>query len=102
MLSSGNAAGICGKQGNELKNSVDMEVGKIYETDPWLAPFKDAIEARHAGIAAEKRKLFGSGKISDKANNHLYYGLHFQDDAWVFREWAPNATRIYIIGDFNN
>ena len=79
-----------------------MEVGKIYETDPWLAPFKDAIEARHAGIAAEKRKLFGSGKISDKANNHLYYGLHFQDDAWVFREWAPNATRIYIIGDFNN
>ncbi|MBQ4258523.1 MAG: hypothetical protein II713_05940, partial [Clostridia bacterium] len=21
---------------------------------------------------------------------------------WVFREWAPNATRIYLIGGFNN
>ena len=40
----------------------------------------------------------------DKAvNNHLYYGLHKQKDgSWVFREWAPNATRMFLIGEFNN
>ena len=23
----------------------------------------------------------------------------FKDDQWIFREWAPNATAIYLIGD---
>ena len=31
-----------------------------------------------------------------------YYGLHKVNGKWVFREWAPNATNIYLIGDFNN
>ena len=40
--------------------------------------------------------------MSDAANNHLYYGLHKDARGWVIREWAPNASRIYLIGDFNN
>ena len=33
----------------------------------------------------------------------MYYGLHRKDDgSWVFREYAPNATRIYLVGQFNN
>jgi 1,4-alpha-glucan branching enzyme len=36
-------------------------------------------------------------------NNHLFYGLHrLEDGSWIFREWAPNATKIYLIGEFNN
>jgi 1,4-alpha-glucan branching enzyme len=36
-------------------------------------------------------------------NNHIYYGLHRDARGnWVFREWAPNATKIYLIGEFNN
>ncbi|MBO4447521.1 MAG: 1,4-alpha-glucan-branching enzyme, partial [Bacteroidales bacterium] len=76
---------------------------KIYQTDPWLEPFKDAIEARHAHILADKTKLCGKKKLSKAINNHLYYGLHRTEDGdWVFREWAPSANRIFIIGDFNN
>ena len=75
---------------------------KIYETDPWLEPFKGAVDSRHSRILEVKEALVGKEKISSRANNHLYYGLHRTDGGWVFREWAPNATRIYLIGQFNN
>ena len=75
---------------------------KIYQTDPWLEPYAKAIDARHKRILAEKQKLAGDGPLGDAANNHLYYGLHHLKDGWVIREWAPNASRIYLIGDFIN
>ncbi|MBR6458528.1 MAG: alpha amylase C-terminal domain-containing protein [Bacteroidales bacterium] len=75
---------------------------KIYKSDPWLEPWKAKIEARHTRILEWKKKLAGDGKLSKAVNNHLYYGLHKDKEGWVFREWAPNATKIYLIGDFNN
>ena len=76
---------------------------KIYETDPYLAPYKDAIEKRHERILEERDKIALGGSLADGLNNHLYYGLHRDaDGSWVFREWAPNASRIYLIGEFNN
>ncbi len=76
---------------------------KIYETDPYLAPYKDAIEKRHERILEERDKIALNGSLADGLNNHLYYGLHRDaDGSWVFREWAPNASRIYLIGEFNN
>lgn len=76
---------------------------KIYETDPYLAPYKEAIEKRHERILEERDKIALDGSLADGLNNHLYYGLHKDaDGSWVFREWAPNASRIYLIGEFNN
>lgn len=76
---------------------------KIYETDPYLAPYKEAIEKRHERILEERDKIAMDGSLADGLNNHLYYGLHRDaDGSWVFREWAPNASRIYLIGEFNN
>ena len=48
--------------------------------------------------------LTGQGKrsLSDFANGYKYYGLHKVSRGWVFREWAPNATAIYLVGDFND
>ncbi len=76
---------------------------KIYETDPYLAPYKEAIEKRHERILEERDKIALDGSLADGLNNHLYYGLHRDaDGGWIFREWAPNASRIYLIGEFNN
>ena len=75
----------------------------IYDTDPWLEPYKQAIDARHKRIEETNSYIKGSNRrIYDSVNNHLYYGLHKEDVCWAFREWAPNANRIYVIGDFNN
>lgn len=77
-------------------------IPKIYETDPYLEPYRGAIDARHSHIIADKEKLAGSGPLSAAVNNEIYYPLHLEDSDWVMREWAPNASRIYLIGEFNN
>ncbi len=75
----------------------------IYESDPWLEPWKSVIDSRHRNIGFRLNSLAdASGHISGRMNNHLYYGLHRTDKGWVFREYAPNATKIYLLGDFNN
>ena len=75
---------------------------KIVKDDPWLAPYNDAIQGRHDHVLNKMAELTG-GKtsLSDFADGHLYFGLHREGGNWVFREWAPNATDIYLIGDFN-
>ena len=39
--------------------------------------------------------------LAEFASGHEYFGLHFQSGEWVFREWAPNATAIYLVGDMS-
>lgn len=76
----------------------------IIKDDPWLEPFEQAIEGRHQDAVRKMKELTG-GKhsLSDFANAYNYYGLHRQaDGSWVLREWAPSATEIYVIGDFNS
>ena len=79
-----------------------MKPKMIYETDPYLMPFKEAVDARHARILAARRHIARDGRLTDALNNHLYYGLHHEGREWVLREWAPNANRIYLIGECNN
>ena len=77
---------------------------KIYDNDEWLMPFKSVIDGRHRNICFRRDSLSGSdGTLSSRMNNHLYYGLHrTKDGGWVFREYAPNASRMYLVGDFNH
>lgn len=78
------------------------EVLNIIKNDPWLEPYADAINGRHQHAVAKEKELTGKKKLSDFADGHLYFGLHHTDKGWVFREWAPNATAIYLIGTFND
>ena len=75
----------------------------IYETDTYLEPYSKAIKGRHERLLIRKGEIAGYGKrLTDAINNHLFYGVHREGDRWMFREWAPNATSIYVVGDFNN
>lgn len=75
---------------------------KLVKNDAWLEPFNDAIAGRHQAVLDKIGELTGGkGSLSDFADGHLYFGLHKTARQWVFREWAPNATAIYLIGDFN-
>ena len=75
---------------------------KIVKNDPWLEPFEGAIQGRHDHVLHKLHELTAGKKpLSEFADGHLYFGLHKTGKGWVIREWAPNATAIYLIGDFN-
>lgn len=76
---------------------------KILKNDVWLRPYTDAIEGRHNSAIQKLNALSPkTGSLSDFADGHLYFGLHGSQRQWTLREWAPNATEIYLIGTFNN
>lgn len=80
-----------------------MEILPIVQSDPYLEPFAAAIYGRYEYMQfVEKKLLTESHSLSDFATGYLYFGLHRLTDGWIFREWAPNASAIYLIGDFNN
>ena len=81
-----------------------MESLNLIKNDPWLAPYEAAIQGRYDYAVAKEKSLTNNGKISlsDVASGYLYFGLHKTEKGWVFREWAPNATAIYLIGTFND
>lgn len=74
----------------------------LVDIDPWLAPHAGAIKSRSDYIAKRKAEILNGQKLEDFALGHLFFGLHKEGDKWVFREWAPNATKIFLVGDFND
>ena len=76
---------------------------KLVEEDKLLKPFAGIIEKRHQQVLAMEREFtYRTTRLSDKCNSYLYYGLHRTNEGWGFREWAPNATAIYLLGEFND
>ncbi|MFP4649804.1 MAG: alpha amylase C-terminal domain-containing protein [Desulfobacterales bacterium] len=74
---------------------------RLLELDSYLKPYEEVISRRAEKINSLEQKLTGAKmSLSDFAAGHEYFGLHFRDNQWVFREWAPNAESVYLIGDF--
>ena len=75
--------------------------------DGYLKPFEAAIRGRAQRAADRAAELTGGKQsISDWANAHNYFGLRKvkvegEGEQWCFREWAPHATSMWLVGDFN-
>lgn len=76
----------------------------LVANDTYLEPFEEAIRGRHEHVCWKMDQLTSNGKmtLSDFASGYNYYGLHKLSKGWVFREWAPNATDIFLVGDFSH
>lgn len=73
----------------------------LIENDPWLEPYSQVITRRIQQAKSKETEVSGDGSLVDFANGHFYFGLHKEAKGWIFREWAPNAEAIYLVGDFS-
>ena len=74
---------------------------KLIKNDPWLKPYEAAIQGRYDYACYKEQQITQGKALSEFANGYLYFGLHRLEQTWVFREWAPHASQIYLVGDFN-
>lgn len=84
------------------RSKMLMRVGVI-QLDPWLSPFKEALRSRYSHaqrwIKTIDETEGGLGNFS-KGNDKFGFNVQHNGDI-VYREWAPNAMRAYLIGDFS-
>ena len=54
-----------------------MDSLNLIKNDPWLEPYKDAIEGRYQYVVNKEKSLTNKGKqtLSDFASGYLYFGL---------------------------
>ena len=80
----------------------NMSNKTLVDLDQWLAPHKSTIQAREKYISSKLKTVLSGKTPAEFAMGFLHFGLHKTDAGWAFREWAPNATRIFLVGDFSD
>lgn len=79
----------------------------LIDLDPWLEPHRAALVARYERYQKARKQLLASASsVTDFATGHRYFGFNRgehsgQSGVW-YREWAPAAHRLSLVGDFNN
>src|SRR5574344_1329893 len=70
--------------------------------DSLLKPYEQIIYKRYQKAVLKELEITeGHRQLKDSCNNHLFYGLHYTEQGWVFREKAPHARQLFIYGDFS-
>lgn len=82
----------------------DKEAPQLVIDDPWLAPYESDIRQRQSFFwqRLEKIKInYGSLLEFSGAHNHLGFNYDLKAKGWWYREWAPAADALSLIGEFN-
>ena len=82
-----------------MKKNDSGDLKKWLNDDPLLRLYRSVILKRYdkrmqtvCSLCKKNQSLY------DIASNHTWLGLHREEGHWVFREWVPNATQIFLIG----
>lgn len=86
---------------SEPASSPD-QIRTVADLDPWLKPYRHRLVERQRYLDYHEGRILGDRSVSTFALGHLYYGLHRTKRDWVLREWAPNASQIYLICQATN
>ncbi|HSI34319.1 MAG: alpha-amylase family glycosyl hydrolase [Phycisphaerae bacterium] len=78
----------------------------LMKDDPWLAPHAERLRARHRFLVSTLAKIDAQGGILGPiSTGHQFFGFnrgefHGTPGVW-YREWAPGALQVRLVGDFN-
>lgn len=88
---------------------VPDNVKGVIDFDPWLKPYADVLSERRYLADKFKHDIINSSheynSLSEFARlSYKQYGLHVDTNTKkiYYKEWAPNAKKAFLIGDFNN
>ncbi|KAI7124309.1 1,4-alpha-glucan-branching, partial [Hortaea werneckii] len=75
----------------------------VLALDPYLDPFKGALQSRFAKAQKWINDInTHEGGLEKFSRGYERFGFTVAPDHTItYREWAPNALRAYLIGDFN-
>ncbi|OJJ77151.1 hypothetical protein ASPBRDRAFT_165825 [Aspergillus brasiliensis CBS 101740] len=76
----------------------------VIQLDPWLEPFRDALKQRFEFVESWVKTINESeGGLDKFSRGYERYGLNVNANGDItYREWAPNAVKAELVGDFNN
>ena len=79
---------------------------KLIELEPSLEPYAGALRARFAHFQRMRSRFDATGGLlGDASQGHRFFGFN-RGELWGrkgvwYREWAPGALQLRLIGDFN-
>ncbi len=79
----------------------------LIDIDPWLEPYADALRSRYQRYEHALKSIEQTeGSLADFARGHHHLGFNRGERDGVpgvwYREWAPGASALHLIGDFND
>ena len=77
---------------------------QLVKDDPWLEPYEKDIEARIDRYNKTRKTIEDkAGSLTEFSSAYDYLGLVYDDDenGWWYREWAPEAENLTLVGEFD-
>jgi 1,4-alpha-glucan branching enzyme len=84
---------------------MKKSIPQLVKDDPWLEPYIHEISDRISRFKNEKSNIEKShGSLKDFSGAYKYLGINYDNKkgGWWYREWAPAARALALIGDFND
>jgi 1,4-alpha-glucan branching enzyme len=78
---------------------------QLVKDDPWLEPYQNDIQARIDYYKKARTRIEAkAGSLSEFASAYRYLGFNVDNkkNGWWYREWAPGATSLTLVGDFDD
>jgi 1,4-alpha-glucan branching enzyme len=85
--------------------SKNKQIPQLVADDPWLNPYTDEINDRIKRFNQLLASIKGEHKsLRQFSEGYKTFGIHYSKkvNGWYYREWAPEAKYLSLIGDFNN
>lgn len=77
---------------------------QIVNQDPWLEPVNQAVTDRYNRLLSRRNHintLYGSLRAFASADQLFGFNYDKGRKGWWYREWAPAAAALHLMGDFN-
>jgi 1,4-alpha-glucan branching enzyme len=90
-----------------MVDTKSPEGSGLVRLDPWLEPYTHRLVERYQRYRAALGRFDATGGLlGEISKGHHYFGFnrgefHGKRGVW-YREWAPGALQLRVVGDFNN